>query len=101
MRGCVNARTVGWPTGCHLPSRCRTDRITKLREYGVTPSIQCHVILRLEATAAMVVARKGLLAEALTAADILRRPGIAIEILRAECHAGIELGDDVERDRVG
>lgn len=78
-------------------STSRTDRITKLREYGATPSIQRYVILEQDAIAAMVFVRKGgdLVAEALTAADTLRMPEIDIEVPMAEFYEGIEFPEEV------
>ncbi len=81
-------------------STSRIDRITKLREYSATPSIQRYVILEQDAIAAMVFVRKGsdLVAEALTAADVLHMPEIGIEIPMAEFYEGIELpADDATR----
>ena len=78
-------------------STSRTDRITKLREYGATPSIQRYVILEQAAIAAMVFVRKGadLVAEVLTAADTLRMPEIGIDIPMAEFYDGIEFPEEV------
>ena len=75
----------------------RTDRITKLREYGATLSIQRYVILEQDAIAAMVFVRKGadLVAEALTAADTLRMPEIDVEVPMAEFYDGIEFPEEV------
>jgi Uma2 family endonuclease len=77
-------------------STSRTDRIEKLREYGATPSIQRYVILEQDAIAAMVFVRKGndLVAEALTAADVLRMPEIGVEVPIAEFYTGIDLNED-------
>jgi Uma2 family endonuclease len=74
-------------------STSRTDRIEKLREYGATPSIQRYVILEQDAIAAMVFVRKGddLIAEALTAGDLLRMPEIDVEVPIAEFYTGIDL----------
>ena len=82
-------------------STSRTDRITKLREYGATPSVQRYVILEQDAIAAMVFVRKGtdLVAEALTTDDTLRMPEIDIEVPMAEFYTGIELADEIETDQ--
>ena len=74
-------------------STSRTDRISKLREYGATPSIQRYVILEQDAIAAMVFVRKAtdLVAETLTADDILRMPEIDIEVPMTEFYAGIDI----------
>jgi Uma2 family endonuclease len=74
-------------------STSRTDRIEKLREYGATPSIQRYIILEQDAIAAMVFVRKGadLVAEALTADDILRMPEIDVQVPMAEFYTGIDL----------
>jgi Uma2 family endonuclease len=78
-------------------STSRTDRITKLREYGATPSIQRYVILEQDAIAAIAFVRKGadLVAEALTAADVLHMQEIDIEVPMAEFYEGIEFPEDV------
>ena len=78
-------------------STSRTDRITKLREYGATPSIQRYVILEQDAIAAMVFVRKGadLVAEALTAADTLRMPEIDAEVPMTEFYEGVALPEEV------
>jgi Uma2 family endonuclease len=77
-------------------STSRTDRIEKLREYGATPSIQRYVILEQDAIAAMVFVRKGadLVAEALTADDILRMPEIDVEVPMAEFYTGVDLSEE-------
>jgi Uma2 family endonuclease len=79
----------------------RTDRIEKLREYGATPSIQRYVILEQDAIAAMVFVRKGtdLVAETLTAGDILRMPEIDVEVPMAEFYAGVEPIDEAAADQ--
>jgi Uma2 family endonuclease len=77
-------------------STSRTDRIEKLREYAATPSIQRYVILEQDAIAAMMFVRKGtdLVAETLTADDILRMPEIDIEVPMAEFYVGLNLSDE-------
>jgi Uma2 family endonuclease len=79
----------------------RTDRIEKLREYGATPSIQRYVIPEQDAIAAMVFVRKGtdLVAETLTAGDILRMPEIDVEVPMAEFYAGVEPIDEAAADQ--
>jgi Uma2 family endonuclease len=74
-------------------STSRTDRIEKLREYGATSSIQRYIILEQDAIAAMVFVRKGadLVAEALTADDILRMPEIDVDVPMAEFYTGVDL----------
>jgi Uma2 family endonuclease len=78
-------------------STSRTDRISKLREYGATPSIQRYVILEQDAIAAMVFVRKGgdLVAEALTSADTLRMPEIDVEGPMAQFYEGIEFPEEI------
>jgi Uma2 family endonuclease len=70
-----------------------TDRITKLREYAATPSIQRYVILEQDAIAAMVLVRKGaeFIAETLTAEDTLIMPEIDVAIPMAEFYVGVEV----------
>ncbi len=77
-------------------STSRTDRIAKLREYGATSCIQRYVILEQDAIAAMVFVRKGadLVAEALTAEDMLHMPKIDAAVPMQEFYTGIEIGDD-------
>ena len=77
-------------------STSRTDRIEKLREYAATPSTRRYVILEQDAIAAMMFVRKGtdLVAEALTADDILRMPEIDIEVPMAEFYTGLNLNDE-------
>jgi Uma2 family endonuclease len=77
-------------------STSRTDRISKLRKYGATPSIQRYVILEQDAIAATVFVRKGadLVAEALTSDDTLRMPEIDAEVPMAEFYTDLELTED-------
>jgi Uma2 family endonuclease len=77
-------------------STSRTNRIEKPREYSLTPSIQRYVILEQDAIAAMVFVRKGddLIAEALTADDLLRMPEIDVEVPLAEFYTGIDLTEE-------
>jgi Uma2 family endonuclease len=79
-------------------STSRTDRIEKPREYGATPSIQRYVILEQNAIAAMMFVRKGtdLVAEALTAADILHMPEIDVSVPLAIFYADIEFEHESE-----
>ncbi|MEA2740182.1 MAG: hypothetical protein QOH05_3489 [Acetobacteraceae bacterium] len=81
-------------------STSRTDRISKLREYGATPSIQRYVILEQDAIAAMVFVRKGidLVAETLMADDVLRMPEIDVEVPMAEFYVGVELADESDAE---
>ncbi len=74
-------------------STSRTDRIEKLREYAATPSVQRYVILEQDAIAAQMFVRKGkdLVAEALTADDILRMPEIDVELPLAEFYTGLDV----------
>jgi Uma2 family endonuclease len=77
-------------------STSRTDRIEKLREYGATPSIQHYVILEQDAMAAMVFVRKGadLVAQTLTAEDVLLLPEIGVEVPLAAFYTGVDLSDE-------
>ncbi|WP_428538758.1 Uma2 family endonuclease [Rhodopila sp.] len=84
-------------------STSRTDRISKLREYGATPSVQRYVILEQDAIAAMVFVRKDtdFIAETRTTEDTLRMPEIGIEVPMVEFYAGIDLADEIETEQAG
>lgn len=74
----------------------RTDRITKLREYQATPSIQRYVMLEQEAAAALVLSRKGpdWVAETLAEGDTLRMPEIGVELPLAEIYADVAFPEE-------
>jgi Uma2 family endonuclease len=78
------------------PSTARLDHFEKLREYGVTPSIQRYVMLEQDTIAAVVYVRKGtdLVVETLAVDDTLRMPEIGIEAPMAEFYVGIDLTDE-------
>lgn len=71
----------------------RDDRITKLREYQATPSIQRYVILEQDSVAATVIERRGdaWAVRALTEEDALLMPEIGVEIPVAEFYEGVEM----------
>jgi Uma2 family endonuclease len=76
------------------PTTSRTDRIEKLREHRATPSIQRYVILEQDSIAAMVFSRhdEEWTGHALTEVDVLRMPGIGIELPLADIYADADLG---------
>jgi Uma2 family endonuclease len=73
------------------PSTSRTDRITRLREYQATLSIQRYVILEPDAIGATVFSRSGDVwtAKPLTEGDVLAMPEIGIELPLAEIYADV------------
>lgn len=83
------------------PSTSRIDRITKLREYQATDSIQRYVILEQDSIGATVYVREGgrWVAYALVNGDTLAMPEIGIEVMLAEIYRDVDLpipedGDD-------
>lgn len=78
------------------PSSVRTDRITKLHEYGAVPTIRRYVIIEPDTVAVTVLFRGGA-GEPFTAAglagdDTLALPEIGIEIPVALIYEGIAPG---------
>ncbi len=71
----------------------RDDRITKLREYQATPSIQRYVILEQDSVAATVIGRRGdtWVIHALTEEDTLPMPEVGIELSVAEVYEGVAM----------
>jgi Uma2 family endonuclease len=69
-------------------STSRTDRITKLREYQSTSSIQRYIILEQDAIAATVFSRQGTdwIARPVTDGETLQMPEIGIELPLAEVY---------------
>jgi Uma2 family endonuclease len=80
------------------PSSGRTDRILKVREYAVVPSILRYVILESSSIGLTVMERADgdgpWTTTALTNGDILRMPEISVEIPVAEIYEGIAFPDE-------
>lgn len=78
------------------PTTSRTDRITKVREYGATPSIQRYVILEQTTQAATVFSRmNGVWASiVLEGAVDLEMPEIGISVPLADLYRDVELETD-------
>ena len=79
------------------PTFGRNDRIDKLREYRVVPSILCYVILEY-AIAGLTVFRRASgteewTATALLAEDSLQLPEVGIQVPVTELYAGVDLPD--------
>lgn len=83
-------------------STARTDRITKLREYQATPSIQRYVILEQDFIGATVTERSGpdWLIHTLTEGDILHLPEAGIEVPLDELYEGIDFGTTAGQEAV-
>ena len=83
------------------PSSVRTDRITKLREYGAVPTIRRYVIIEPDAAAVTVLSRdhenEPFRAAGLTEDDTLSLPEIGIEIPVAAIYEGIAF-DEKDKD---
>ncbi len=83
------------------PSSVRTDRITKLREYGAVPTIRRYVIIEPDAVAVTVVfrdhANEPFRAAGLAEDDTLHLPEVGIEIPVAAIYEGIAL-DENDKD---
>ncbi len=75
------------------PGTSRTDRIDKMRDYQVTPSIRRYVILEQDSIAATVCLRLGAewVVRALTEGDVLQMPEIGVEIALAGIYADVPL----------
>ncbi len=75
------------------PTTSRTDRITKAREYGATPSIQRYVILEQAAQAVTVFSRmNGIWASIVLEGDVeLAMPEIGISVPLAELYLDVAL----------
>ena len=75
------------------PSSVRTDRVTKLREYGAVPTIRRYVIIEPDAVAVTVLSRdhaeEEFRAAGLAEDDTLALPEIGIEIPVAAIYEGI------------
>ncbi|HEY4250123.1 MAG TPA: Uma2 family endonuclease [Roseomonas sp.] len=69
-----------------------TDRITKTREYGATPSVQRYVMLEQDGIGAVVFARAGddWAGHVLAEGEVLHMPEIGIEVPLAELYDGID-----------
>ncbi len=74
-------------------STASIDRIVKLGEYAATASIQRCVILKQDATGAVVYTRRGadFVAGVLKAGDTLEMPELGISIPMAEFYEGVEV----------
>lgn len=74
------------------PTTSRTDRITKAREYGATPSIQRYVVLEQTVQAATVFTRMhGVWASVVLEGDVdLPLPEIGITVPLAELYQDVE-----------
>ena len=83
------------------PSSVRTDRVTKLREYGAIPTIRRYVIIEPDAVAVTVLSRdhadEPFRAAGLTGDDTLSLPEIGIDIPVDAIYEGIAF-DETGKD---
>jgi len=80
------------------PSTSHTDLVLKNAEYQATPSIKHYVILEQTHAGAQVFSRRGAdwIAEIVKDDEVLRLPGIGIEIPLPEIYANVALEPDTD-----